>query len=249
MRKAAIVQARTSSTRLPGKILKTLPFESEITVLEQVVKRLEKCRNIDDIVIATTAKKVDDAIVELAEKQGVRYFRGSNEDVLDRYYNAALDCNADIIVRITSDCPCIAPEIVDSVIKKHIETQADYTSNITRRTFPRGMDTEVVSFDTLELVNSQAVRKSEREHVFTFIRASKPESFKIGLVEAESVYLERPDVRLVLDEEKDYALLCAVYDYLYKKDEVFRLIDIIRLFNEKPWLKLINQDIKQKKCT
>jgi spore coat polysaccharide biosynthesis protein SpsF len=249
MKTGAIIQARTSSTRLPDKILKSLPYGSGISVLAQVLRRLRVCENLDTVIVATTTSSADNEIVKISNRENTPCFRGDERNVLSRYYLAAKEHKLDIIVRITSDCPCIDPEIVDSVIKKHIETNVDYTSNITSRTFPRGMDTEVVSFDTLEFVNSQAVRKSEREHVFTFIRASKPESFKIGLIEAESAYLKRPDIRLVLDEEKDYALLCAVYDYLYTKDSIFLLTDIISLFNQKPWLKLINQGIKQKKCT
>ena len=140
MKIGAVIQARTSSTRLPGKILKELPFASGTTVLQQVIKRLRKSANLDDIIIATTTESKDWAIIKIAKGEGVKWFRGSKNDVLSRYYFSAKENSLDIIVRITSDCPCIDPALVTSLIKKHMRSKADYTSNTFKRTFPHGLD-------------------------------------------------------------------------------------------------------------
>lgn len=246
MRTTAIIQARVSSTRLPGKVLKELPPGSGITVLGQVIRRLRKCRKLNDIIVATTTEKEDDELVHIAQREGAKYFRGSKEDVLSRYYLAARENNSDIVVRITSDCPCIDPEVVDSVIEKHLATKADYTLNTLIRTFPHGLDTEVLSFDTLEKTYMEATEAFEREHVSPYIYKSNPQMFKITSVEAPA-RLRVPDIRITLDTEEDYALLCAVFDYLYPQNEFFGAEDIIKLFRDKPWLRTINKKIVQKK--
>lgn len=246
MRIGAVIQARVSSTRLPGKILKELPYGSGITVLEQVLRRAKKSRSISNVIVATTTEKEDDELVNIAQRQGVEHFRGSKEDVLSRYYFASKENGLEIVVRITSDCPCIDPEVVDSVVKKHIDSKADYTSNTLEKTFPHGLDTEVVNFDTLEKVHFEAKVDFEREHVCPYIYKSYPQMFKISSVEA-TARLHAPDIRITLDTEDDYALLCAVFDYLYSENEFFVAEDIIKLFSDKPWLKVINKNVTQKK--
>lgn len=246
MKIGAIVQARTSSTRLHGKVLKELPYCSGITVLQQVIRRLKKSNKIGEIIIATTTDEEDRAIVKVADAEAVKWFRGSKEDVLSRYYLAAKENRIDVIVRITSDCPCIDPDIINIVIDKHVETNADYTSNRLLRTFPHGLDTEVLSFNALAKAHYEAKNDFEREHVCPYIYMTKPDMFRVVGVEASSE-LYAPDIRITLDTEEDYALLCAIFDYLYTENEIFRAKEIISLFNEKPWLKLINQKIVQKK--
>lgn len=245
MKIGAIIQARVSSTRLPRKVLLNLPFESEITVLQQVVRRVFKSNKIRDLVVATTTDSDDDIIVEYAEKENAKWFRGSKEDVLSRYYLAAKENNLDVIVRITSDCPCIDWEITDLVIDHHISEKSDYTSNTLKRTFPHGLDVEVLSFESLEKAYINAKESFEREHVCPYIYTHK-DQFKICSVEANQ-NLSGPDIRITLDTEEDYALLCAVYDYLFFENEYFKAIDIIRLFKQKSWLKLINKRVVQKK--
>jgi len=147
MKIGAVVQARTSSTRLPGKVLKDLPYGGGITVLQQVVRRLKKAAKLDDVIVATTIDKADAAIVKLSEKENVRWFKGSTDDVLERYYLAAKESDLGIVVRVTSDCPCIDPEVVDLVLEEHLTAKADFTSNALHRTFPHGMDVEILSFD------------------------------------------------------------------------------------------------------
>jgi len=241
----AIIQARASSTRLPKKILKELPYRSGITVLEQVIKRLSKSQKLDEIIIATTVEKEDNEIVKVAKRKQVKCFRGSNEDVLSRYYFAAEESNLDIVIRITSDCPCIDPEVVDLVINGHIKSMADYTSNCLVRTYPRGLDVEVINFNALERSHRNAKKDYEKEHVTPYIYKN-PQIFKINEVKApEELYV--PDIRVTLDAEEDYALLCAVFDYLYPPNAYFNTYDIVNLFKEKPWLKLVNKKAVQKK--
>jgi len=246
MRIAAVIQARVSSTRLPGKVLKELPYGSGITVLEQVIRRLKRCKKLNDIIVATTTGEEDAEIVNVAEREQAKYFRGSKEDVLSRYYSASKENDLEILVRITSDCPCIDPEVVDLVIEKHLAAKADFTSNILNRTFPHGLDTEVLNFDTLEKAHLQAKQAFEREHVCPYIFKSNPQMFKISSVEAPE-RLHAPDIRITLDTEQDYALLCAIFDYLYSENEFFCTADIIKLFRDKPWLKTINKNVAHKK--
>lgn len=246
MRIGAIIQARTSSTRLPQKVLKQLPYGSGITVLQQVIRRVKKSTAISHIIVATTKNKEDIKIVEIAKKEKVLWFRGSKEDVLSRYYSAAKKSKLDIIVRITSDCPCIDPAIIDLMIEKHLTTKSDYTSNSLKRTFPHGLDTEVISFHALEKAYNETTEKFEKEHVSPYIYKTRPDFFKISLVKAPKRF-NAPDIRITLDTEEDYALLCSVYDYLFPKNEFFGTTEIIELFQKKPWLKLINKKIIQKR--
>ena len=244
MKTAAIIQARTSSSRLPGKVLKSLPYDSDISVLEQVIRRIKKTKFINEIIIATTQDVEDNQIVEIAEKEDVKCFRGSLNNVLERYYKAAKENNIDIIVRITSDCPCIDFKIIDSLISEHLKNKNDYTSNTLKRTFFHGADAEVFNFKTLETAFINAENDFEKEHVTPYIYKSHPEKFKIQLLESKT---DMSDIRLTLDTQEDYALLCAVFDYLYENNNFFHSKEILNLFKIKPWLKLINKKIIQKK--
>lgn len=239
-----IVQARTSSSRLPEKVLMDLPYGSRVSVLEQVIRRLKQSTILNKIIIATTYDDEDEKIVDVAKKEKVNYFKGSKYNVLKRYYLAAKENNLDIIVRITSDCPCIDYTIMDDIIKTHMNTNSDYTSNKIKESFPRGLDVEVFNFDVLENAFENADNDFEREHVTPFIYKSHPELFKITSFEINENF---SDIRVTLDTKEDYALLSCVYDNLYEENNFFLLEDILRLFNEKPWLNMINQNIIQKK--
>jgi spore coat polysaccharide biosynthesis protein SpsF len=245
MKIGAIIQARTSSTRLPGKVLKELPYASGITCLGQVIRRLKKSKKLNDIIVATTKEKEDNEIINIVKKENVKYFRGSKKNVLSRYYFAAKENNIDLIVRITSDCPCIDAAITDLTIDDHINKMADYTTNSLVRTYPHGFDVEVFNFNVLEKAHKNATKDYEKEHVTPYINRN-PKKFKINIVKAPQE-LYASDIRITLDTEEDYALLCAVFDYLYPKNKYFNAYDIVNLFNEKPWLKLINKKIMQKK--
>lgn len=239
----AIIQARSTSTRLPQKVLKELPYGSGITVLEQVIRRAKRSSHLDKIIIASTINKEDNEIIRLAEKENVLYFRGSEKDVLSRYYHAASENALDVVVRITSDCPCIDPQVVDHIIDVYLKSKADYTSNSLNRTYPHGLDVEVFSFDALRKAFEAAEEDFEKEHVTPYIY--KTGKFSVQNIDAPEE-LKRPDIRITLDTLEDYAILCAVYDFLYDKNPFFGAAEIISLFNQKPWLKYINEKILQK---
>jgi len=231
MKISAIIQARTSSTRLPGKVLKELPENSGITCLEHVIRRLKQCKKLDEIIIATTTKKVDDIIIDVTKKENIKYFRGSENNVLQRYYQAAIENDVDIIVRVTSDCPCIEPKIVDRVIESHIKlrkTYIDFTANNIVRTYPRGLDVEVFDFDILERTYIEAKTDFDREHVTPFIY-NNPKKFRLNNITAPEELLF-PDLRITLDTEKDYKFLCMIFKRLYPKNKYFNAYDIVKLY-------------------
>lgn len=235
----AIIQARTSSLRLPSKVLKDIPFGSGITALEQVIRRTKRAQNIDQVIVATTIDEKDMSIVQIAQKEKVLWSRGSIENVLERYFLAAQKNSLDHIVRITSDCPCIDPEIIDLVIERHLQEKADYTSNALIRSYPDGFDVEVLTFEALTSAYQNAKEKFDQEHVTAFIQ-NAPHRFKLVHVEAPQE-LFAPQRRVTLDTQEDYTLLCAVFDYLYEQNPNFSVLDVMKLFERKPWLDLINQ--------
>ena len=171
-----IIQARVGSKRLPKKILKNL--DKKYNVLEYVINQLKFSKKIEKIIIATTLSKQDKIIVNFAKNYNYEYFRGSENDVLDRFYQCAKKFNLDVIVRITSDCPLIDPKIVDQVIKKFMSTNNDYVTNTFPRTFPKGLDVEIFDFTVLTHMWKNAILPSEREHVTQFLYNNK--HFKIG---------------------------------------------------------------------
>jgi len=239
LKTVVIIQARIGSTRLPGKVLMKI---KDKMILDYVIDRVKLCKNVDDIVLATTTNKKDDLLEKYAIDKKINYIRGSEEDVLSRYYEAAKKYNADIIVRITSDCPLIDFEIVDEIIKKHIESKADYTSNAIKRTYPRGFDTEVFNFDILEEAYINADREYQKEHVTEYI-TEHPEKFKLQNVEAKGK-IKRPDIRITLDTKEDFELIKNII--LHFDNINFKAKDIIDFLNEKPELLEINKNVKQK---
>ncbi len=246
MKITAIIQARSTSSRLPNKVLLPLPFGGKTTVLEQVVRRVKRAKRIDQVIIATTTNESDDAIVQLCDNNAITCFRGSEENVLERYYLAAKAAKTDYIVRITSDCPCIDAAVIDKVIDNHFENQADFTSNATQRTFPYGIDLSIFSFNLLEEAYQNAHHTYEKEHVTTYFYKTHPNKFRLNVVTAPKT-MYAPDIRVTLDTIEDYTLLCAVYDFLYTRNELFDIFDIVNLFEEKTWLKNINKNVRQKK--
>jgi len=214
-------------------------------LLEYQIERLLNSKLINEIIVATTTNVTDKPIVDLCNKLNIKFFRGSEEDVLSRYYNAAKEFNAEVIVRLTSDCPVIDSEVVDKVIKYYLnnKNEYDYVSNTLIRTFPRGMDTEVFPFSVLETSFRQAKTKSEREHVTPYIY-NDPDIFNLGYVtykQNESYH------RWTVDTGEDLELIRNIITELYPVNKFFTLEDIIDLFNRYPnWLK-INAHIEQKK--
>lgn len=239
-----IIQARTTSSRLPNKVLLPLPYGGGKTVLENVVKRVQKSKYISNVVIATTVNKTDDLIEEFCRKNKVDVYRGSEENVLSRYYETAKIFGAEKIVRITSDCPCIDYKVLDDLIEKHIKEGNDYTTNSLKRSYPHGLDCEIMNFDILEEAFHNAKEKFEIEHVTPYIYKSNSHKFKVGhLINKE----DNHDIRVTLDTKEDYNLLCSVFDNLYSEDSYFGMDKIVTLFEKKPWIKSLNNNIEQKK--
>jgi spore coat polysaccharide biosynthesis protein SpsF len=235
---AAIIQARMTSTRLPGKVMKPLCGKP---MLWHIITRLGYAKQLDKIIIATTDREEDKVIVKLAEEMGVAFYCGSLEDVLDRYYQAAKIFNVAHIVRITADCPMIDPEVVDKIITYYQTKKCDYASNTIKPTMPDGLDTEVFIFHTLEKAWKEAKKLSEREHVTPYI-CNHPEFFK---VENYAGDVDLSGMRWVVDEEADYKFITEVYKNLYKDGEIFYTKDVLDLLSKHPELIEINKNIKR----
>lgn len=213
MRTGIVVQARMSSTRLPGKVLKELPKGSGITVVERVVTRVRRAHSADDVVVATSTAPGDDLIAEQARALGVKCFRGSLDDVLGRFVGAVEMYGLDRVIRITCDCPCVDPAVIDAAAALHERTGADYTSNVVPRTFPKGLDVEVIEATALKRVDAEARCIEDREHVLTYVYRTRPDRFHIANLEAPPE-LTDPELRVTLDTQADYSVLCAVYEGL-----------------------------------
>lgn len=242
IRISAFIQARMQSTRLPGKVLKTVLNRP---LLKFLVERVQQCREIDEIVILTTDQPADDLLVNFCEENRLANFRGSEEDLLDRYYQASLLWPSEGIVRITSDCPLIDPEIVDqavSVFRQHYPA-FDYVSNSMKRTFPRGLDVEVFSHQALEKAFFSALKPEEREHVTVYLYRH-PEIFRLkNLVHSPSLCHHRWTV----DTAEDFELIRLILEHCYPLNPAFRLKDILKILNENPSWNEINRHIQQKK--
>ena len=235
----AIIQARMGSTRLAGKVLEDLAGQP---MLARAVNRTRRAKTLNSIVVATTKQPADDAIVGLCKERGWPFFRGSEEDVLDRYYQAALAFEADVVVRITSDCPLIEPEIIDRMVSEFLSYQpdVDYVSNSLKRTFPRGLDVEVMSFDALKTVWQEDRDPASREHVTPYIRRH-PEKFHIRNVANDTDYSY---MRWTVDTIEDLAFVRKIYEHF--QDDGFTWKEVLHLLEMHPeWLE-INQHVQQK---
>jgi len=237
----AIIQARMTSTRLPGKVLMDIEGKP---MLWHVVNRLKFSEKLDDIILAIPNTKKNNILEKFAKDNKVKYFRGSEEDVLSRYYKTAKKFKCDLIVRITSDCPLIDPQIVDLVIEKHLKLNADYTSNTLKRTFPRGLGVEVFNFKVLKKAQKEAKEDYQREHVTPYIY-EHPEIFELQNIEAKGKF-RRPDLRLTVDTKEDLQLIKEIYSYLYKPRQIFYTEEIIDLLDKHPELIKINANVQQK---
>ena len=233
----AIIQARMNSTRLHGKVLKDIEGKP---MLWHIIKRLEEAKLIDKIVIATSDKAENMPILKLAEYVKAAAFSGSEDDVLNRFYQAATKYKADAVVRITADCPLIDPHIIDQAIKLYMQGSYDYVTNAFNRTFPDGLDVEIFSYDSLEISWRKAKWASEREHVTPFIRKN-PDIFRLANIENKT---DLSRLRWSVDEEKDLEFVRHIYKHLYKEGEIFYMEDILKLLTEHPEIENINREIR-----
>lgn len=230
-----IIQARMGSTRLPGKVMKSILGK---TILIHDLERIKKMKTINGIAVATTILDGDDIIVDEVKNydKTIDIYRGSPENVLERYYEAAKEFKADIIVRITSDCPLIDPAISDIVVETFLSNKCDYCCNNMPRTYPHGLDTEVFSFEALEKAWKEAP-PFEKEHVTEYI-INNPDKFKLINVKNRKDF---NTLRWTLDYPEDFIFIKEIYERLYSEDRIFNMGDILELLKKEPYLAEINK--------
>jgi len=237
-RTVAIVQARMGSTRLPGKVM--LPLLGE-PVLTRVMRRAARARTLDEVVVATTTLAEDDAIVALAAAEGWPVVRGSETDLLDRYLVAARAHDAEVVVRITSDCPLIDPDVIDATVRAFRAADVDYASNtLEPPTYPRGLDVEVVARAALERGGREDADPSWREHATPYLYRH-PELFRLLRVPADD---HHADVRWTLDTPEDYQLIGRIYEAFGRDDFSWR--EALAVVDANPPWASINSGVTQK---
>ncbi len=222
MKVVIIVQARMTSTRLPGKILKTVLGKP---LLQYQMERLRRVRAADDFVIATTTNATDDVLVDLCGREGVPVFRGSELDVLARFAGAAETARADVVVRINSDCPIFDPAVSDRVIRHYLDhsDRLDYVSTSLKESFPFGYHTEVVSGEVLAIAHREARDPYEREHVTPFVYRH-PERFRLENYGQDT---DQTRYKVAVDTPEDFARITAILEGLYPGNPVFGQDELI----------------------
>lgn len=230
----AFIQARTSSTRFPGKVLKPILGKA---MLELEVERARACQTIDRVVIVTSVLPEDQQIVELGKRIGIDVFCGSLENVLDRFYQAAKKFKPDHIVRLTGDCPLIDAQVVDDLVRLYLEKKCDYGTNCMPPTYPDGLDAEVFSIKVLREAWQEASLPSHLEHISLFFE-EQPKRFKI---ENLACNRDLSALRWTVDEPEDFEFVRAVFENLYQNENQFQMDDVLDLMKRKPELALMNQ--------
>ena len=229
----AVLQARAGSRRLPNKVLLDLLGQP---MLARQIERIRRAERIDELVVATTTERSDDAVVDLCERIGVRCFRGSTDDVLARFVGALDGSTATWVVRLTGDCPLTDPAVLDRAIKLALTNQYDYVSNTLSPSYPDGLDVEVMRLTALRQANAESTLASEREHVTPYIHKN-PARFSLGELNAA---VDHSALRWTVDEPQDFELITAVYASLYPHKPDFDTGDILTLLAEHPELSAMN---------
>mgnify|MGYP003386318244 CR=1 FL=1 len=216
-----VLQARMSSTRLPGKVLR--PLAGQPMVLRQI-ERLRRAHRLDELVVATSSEASDDPLVAALHAAGVKVFRGSLDNVLDRFIGALDAFPADHVVRLTADCPMTDPDVLDEAIALHIDQAADYTSNTPATfAFPKGLDVEIITAAALRQTAVEATRPEDFEHV-TWAVWNQPERWKISWL--SSPHIDDGEIRWTVDTPDDFAFVTAIYDGLYPARHDFTSADV-----------------------
>ena len=240
MKIIATIEARMTSSRLPGKVIMKVKKK---TLLEFLVERLKKIKEIDDIILCTTRNSTDDILVKKAIELNIKYFRGSENNVLSRITGAAKKFEADTVVQITADCPIIDYKIIKKLIIIYKKNNYDCVSNSFIRSYPDGMDVNVLTAKSLIKSNLLSKKKKYKEHVTLFIK-NNPKIFKIKNVIAEKKNYW-PELGVTLDEKKDYLLIKRLIEFFYNKKYFFECADIIKLVKKKNWI-TINENVNRK---
>jgi spore coat polysaccharide biosynthesis protein SpsF (cytidylyltransferase family) len=230
-----IVQARLGSSRLPGKVLMDILGKP---MLQLMLERISAAKKIDKVIVATTVEESDTLIYEFCKEYGYECYRGSEEDVLDRFYQAAKQSKFDLVLRVTADCPLIDPEIIDLVVDKYHENPLGYVSNIQPRSFPDGLDIELLTFKELERAWKTHNDKFTREHVTSYILKDK---VKVGSVINK---IDLKELRWTVDYPEDFKFVKKIFEELYYKKKIFNMDDIINLLKKNPQINDINGKFK-----
>jgi spore coat polysaccharide biosynthesis protein SpsF len=231
-----VIQARSGSTRLPGKVMMDI---LDRPLLIRMVERVQRATLAGTIVIATTTESSDDVIEELCKKESLLCYRGDREDLLDRHYQAGKLYGADAVVKIPSDCPLIDPAVIDKVLQYYLDNQFDFVSNMHPASYPDGNDVEIMSMAAMEKAWQNATLKMEREHTTPYIW-EHPELFTIGNVAWETGLDYSMSHRLTIDYPEDFTFIKTVYEHLYPANPAFGLSDILHLTRENPEIYEIN---------
>ncbi|SRR5579884_4314881 len=237
MRAIICIQARMTSSRLPGKVLMPL---AHAPLLERMIERVQAARVGAKIVVITSRDRADDPIASLCRRLGIECFRGHRTDLLDRHYQAAKHYEATIVAKIPSDCPLIDPSVIENVFRAFYEHPCDYASNLHPASYPDGNDVEVFTFDALEQAWNEATQDFEREHTTPFLW-ERPDRFTIVNRAWESGFQYSMTHRWTIDYPEDFEFIRTVYDYLWKPERpVFSMNDILVLLSEHPEIEKIN---------
>lgn len=245
MKAVAIIQARMGSSRLPGKVMKTLCGHS---VLSHVIRRVKTSTGTREVIVATTTLPLDDIVAKEAAQLGVGVFRGSESDVLSRYRQAAQSYGPEtILVRVTADCPLFDPTLLDEMLlefRNALERKEslDYLSNTLDRTFPRGLDAEIFRLSALLKADREARNMYEREHVTPYIYRH-PDLFSVRNFSGKS---DRASLRWTLDTNEDWEVIQFIYQRLYREGRLFSTDEVYRLYEQEPWLVNVNAEVEQK---
>lgn len=232
-----IIQARTGSQRLPGKVM--LPLAGK-PLLIRMIERVKASPLSGFVAAAIPQSEEDDVLNNLCIKNDIKVFRGSNLDLLDRHYKAGLHFNADAVVKIPSDCPLIDPDVITKVISYYLNSDFDYVSNLHPPSYPDGNDVEIFSMTALEKAYNEAELQMEREHATPYFWEN-PDLFSIGNVVWETGLDYSMSERWTIDYMEDYLFIKSIYDELYSTNPQFGISEILALLNEKPQLRKINQ--------
>jgi spore coat polysaccharide biosynthesis protein SpsF len=223
----AILQARVSSSRLPGKVLKNILGEP---MLFRQLERVKRATSLDKLLVATSSDASDTPIESVCLDKGIPCFRGSLNDVLERFYQAANSYQPEHVVRLTGDCPLADPDLIDQVVAHHLAGNFDYTSSALEPTFPDGLDVEIFRFKCLGQAWLEAKLTSQREHVTLFIH-QQPDLFKLGSFKGEH---DLSELRWTVDEPADFELITRIYEELYPANPCFTTADILCWLKEHP---------------
>lgn len=232
-----IIQARMGSMRLPGKSMMPL---AGVPMVGRILERVKRCDSINTIVVATTQKTEDNVLAELAQSYGVLAFRGSENDLVDRYFQCAKEYQADIIVRLPADNPVSEPQEIDRIIEYHLGGESEFSSNLSQvfgNGYPDGIGAEVLAMDVLEEVWHNCTDPHKREHVhlsffdYKTQRPANPERYRVGTVNCPAEF-RRPDLVLDVNTIDEYQFMSELYEYLYPRNPNFHITDIIRWYDD-----------------